>query len=62
MLGDCGFLVPARDSEALSIALLHALNLEKENAEILSKNARRRVVNNFSLDAVIDRRKNIYGF
>ena len=62
VLADCGFLVPARDSEALSIALVQALNIENRDAEILSKNARQRVVNNFSLDAVVDRWVTIYGF
>jgi glycosyltransferase involved in cell wall biosynthesis len=49
LLGDCGFLVPTRDAEALSLALGDALNLSAIEASELGSRARERVIEGFSI-------------
>lgn len=49
VLGDCGFLVPTGDSQALSLSLRDALNLPEIEASELGRRARVRVVEKFSI-------------
>jgi len=61
VLGDCGFLVSTFDSEALSQALIKALNLSPAEAIHYGIKSRKRVVSEYSLDAVVIRWHNLYG-
>jgi len=61
-LGDCGFLVPNRNSEKLAAALSEALVLNDEQATTLGARARHRVVTQYSLDKIVETWANIYGF
>ncbi len=60
LIGDCGFLVAPKDSDALTHALEKALNMPGEHAEILGKKARQRIIENFSLDRVVERWLEVY--
>lgn len=59
-LGDCGILVPVRDSKALSKALQVAVHLPRNEAALLGLRARQRVVDNYSLEHVVERWLEIY--
>lgn len=60
VLGDCGLLVPTNNPNALADALNKALIMNKEEAQTLGKKARRRVENNYSLFAAVNRWEKIY--
>jgi len=60
VLGDCGILVPVRDSKALSKALQVAVHLPRNEAALLGLRARQRVVDNYSLEHVVERWLEIY--
>ena len=60
LVGDCGLLVAPQNSEALARALEKALNMSPEQVKILGEKARRRIVENFSLDSLVDRWLEIY--
>jgi glycosyltransferase involved in cell wall biosynthesis len=62
VLGDCGDLVPKRNSNALSKACVKALKLPLEDAQELGRRARERVVSHYSLDSAVKRWSEIYGF
>lgn len=62
VLGDCGFLVPVRDSLALSNALQAAMHLQQDEATLVGLRARQRVVDNYSLDHVAEQWLEIYKF
>ncbi len=61
LLGDCGFLVPARDAGALAAALSRALEMPPAEAAALGARARRRIIDRFSLDSVVETWIRIYG-
>lgn len=54
------FLVPVNNSEALASAMIKALSLSGEEAERLGKEGRLRIINKYSLDAVVDKWEEIY--
>lgn len=60
VVGDAGFLVPPRDSNALANAIEKALKLDLEEKELLKQQARKRVVEHFSLDATAQRYLQVY--
>lgn len=60
VLGGCGYLVPVRDASALACALRDALSLGEEQRRALGVSARSRVVDTFSMDAVVGRWLEIY--
>jgi len=60
VVGDFGFVVPPRNSEALANALEDALNMPLEQAMALGKKARQRIIDNFSLDRAKKRWLEIY--
>ena len=60
VVGDCGFLVPAKDSKALAYSLEKALNMPSEQAKELGKKARQRIVKKYSLDSIAERWVEIY--
>jgi glycosyltransferase involved in cell wall biosynthesis len=53
VVGSAGRVVPPHDSHALAEACLQVLNMSAEQRQNLAFQARSRVVNNFSLDAVV---------
>lgn len=61
VLGDCGYLVPTRNANALSTALKEALQLPPEAVKSLGLRARERVVSEYSLQNVAKRWCEIYG-
>lgn len=60
VVGQEGFLVAPRDSQALALAMLEVLKLEEEERERLGRSARKRIVNNYSLQASVERWLKIY--
>ena len=60
MVGDAGFLVPPRDSEALARSIAAALALSSEAKVELGRAARQRVVTSFSLAATSERYLALY--
>lgn len=62
VLGDSGFLVPTRDAVALSYALKNALSLDQSEALDIGIQARKRVVSLYSIEHVVERWLDVYGF
>lgn len=60
VLGSCGYLVPTRNSDALSAALKEALQLPPEAVKSLGLRARERVVSQYSLENIAKRWCAIY--
>ncbi len=60
VLGSCGFLVQPDDPKALSGKLKEAIELSPEQSKALGKEARDRIVKEFSLDSVASRWIDIY--
>lgn len=60
VLGNCGYLVPIRNSNALSAALKEALRLPTEAAGSLGQAARERIISCYSLDNTVKRWCSIY--
>jgi len=52
VIGECGFLAPVRDSEALGNSLVQAFNLAPEAASALVQRARARVLKLYSLQEI----------
>lgn len=60
VIGECGFLVPACNSQELAKAMLDALALKEDEIAEIGKSSRKRVVDKYSLDAVVRRWIEIY--
>lgn len=60
VLGNEGFLVQPKDSNELTLAMQKALSLNEEEAGALGISARTRIVNNYSLNSVVDGWLKIY--
>ena len=60
VVGDAGFLVPPRDSQLLADALVKALSLPMAEKDKLTKLARSRVVERYSIDSVCEKWLSIY--
>jgi len=60
LLGDAGFLVPPRDSEALSLAMEKSLALLPEEALCLGCKARERILAQYSLEKTVEMWERIY--
>ena len=60
VVGDAGFLVPPKDSVALANALERALNLNDDESIQLGKEARKRVLEHYSLTAATEKWINLY--
>jgi glycosyltransferase involved in cell wall biosynthesis len=55
LIGDCGWLAPPRDPEAFATAVAQALALlESEGLHRIGQSARRRVVERYGLDKMVD--------
>jgi len=61
LIGNAGFLVPARDSKALANAIISALNIESHTRELISKKARQRIEDNYDLPIMLNRYMELYG-
>ncbi len=60
VIGNNGFLVPIRDSEALASEMLKSMLLTKEERIKLGRNARQYIKDNYSLDAVVNKWLKLY--
>ena len=60
VIGDNGFLVPIRNSEALANAMLQSMDLTEEARSILGKKSREHILKYYSLDAVVNKWLNLY--
>jgi len=60
VVGEAGFLVKPRDSEALSNAIAQALCLPDSERKTMGETARKRVIDRFSLAATADRYLAVY--
>jgi glycosyltransferase involved in cell wall biosynthesis len=60
LVGDSGVVVPPRDSEALAAGLIRLVGLEPAQRRALGQQARRRVMENFSLSLYVDRHLELY--
>ena len=60
VVGSAGILVPPKNSEALAIGIIKALSLPPLAAKQLGSQARKQIVQNFSLDAVAQKWINLY--
>lgn len=54
-VGDCGFLVMPGDSHALTVAMLRAASLTPRQAKQFGERARQRILEQFSLERIVDR-------
>lgn len=60
LIGDDGFLVPAKDSGSLALSMEKALLLNTQAASEISSAARRKIISNYSLDSAVDKWIEIY--
>ncbi len=60
VIGDCGILVPAKNSLALAEGIKQALTLESTERTAMARAARDRVANLFSLSAVVNKWLDLY--
>lgn len=60
VIGEYGFLVPIRDSQALAAKMLESMNLSPEQRAILGKNAREHIKKHYSLDAITKKWLELY--
>ncbi len=61
LLGESGWLAPARSAEALASAMLEAMRQHPEQRQALGRAARERVLRTFSIDAKCDEWEALYG-
>ncbi len=54
LVGDCGAIVPAKDSEALAVAMLETMRRSREERAQMGRLSRERIVREFSIDAAAD--------
>ena len=60
VVGDTGYLVPARNSQALAAALTKAMGLPSAEKSRLGRIARQRVEAHYSLDQAVEKWSNLY--
>lgn len=60
VIGNTQFLIPPRDSQALSHAILNVMQMDSYDKELLGKANRKFILNNFSLDSMVQKWDNIY--
>ena len=60
VLGEEGFLVPPKSSHALMAAMEKAISLSDEEAKTIGAAARKRILEHYSLDSVVDNWLKIY--
>lgn len=62
VVGDCGAIVPPRDPEKLAAAILHILTAASSEREALSRRARRRAEQYFSIADVVTKYESAWHF
>jgi len=60
LVGDAGIVVPAHDPDALAEAMLNMMGQGREERRALGRAARRRIEDQFSIDAAADRWEALY--
>jgi glycosyltransferase involved in cell wall biosynthesis len=60
LVGDAGLIVPSRNPEALSRAMIATMQQSREERSALGRAARLRIIENFSIDANADRWETLY--
>lgn len=60
VVGEAGFVVPPRDSEALAAAMCRMIELSEKDRRILSETARQRIIERYSLDTVTAQYHDLY--
>jgi len=60
VVGDCGFLVPPRDSHAFAEALLKAIGLSEQERKLFGESGRHRIERLFSLDSAVEKWLSLY--
>lgn len=55
VIGDAGFLVPPKDSAALTQAMIEASNISDKEAQELGEKARKRIIDHFSLETTANK-------
>ena len=60
IVGDTGRVVPAGDASALASAWKSLIMLRREDRQVLGRRARQRVIENFSLEAVVTQYEELY--
>jgi glycosyltransferase involved in cell wall biosynthesis len=60
IVGDAGFAVPIRDADAIATALLVMLELPRRERALRGEQARMRVIQNFSMDAMTRNFESLY--
>lgn len=60
VLGEEGFLVPPKNSHALMAAMQKAISLSDEEAKAMGAAARKRILEHYSLDSVVDNWLKVY--
>lgn len=60
IIGDTGKIAPSRDPQALAIAIGELINMAPEARRELGEKARRRINENYSLSAVVQRYEDLY--
>jgi glycosyltransferase involved in cell wall biosynthesis len=61
LVGDCGILVPAKNSQALAEAMLATMRRSREERTLEGRAARKRILSRFSIDAAADWWEELYG-
>lgn len=60
IVGETGWIVPPRNSEALADALLKAIGQPESERALRAKAARQRIIDHYSLPLLVDRYRNLY--
>jgi glycosyltransferase involved in cell wall biosynthesis len=60
IVGDTGMVVPPRDPEAFANALMELIDLGPEGRVKLGDDARKRIIENFSIHSIVDKFKELY--
>jgi glycosyltransferase involved in cell wall biosynthesis len=60
LVGDAGLVVPARDSEVLAEAMIDFMRRTREDRLLLGRKARKRVLQEFSMDAAVENWEAMY--
>jgi glycosyltransferase involved in cell wall biosynthesis len=61
LAGEAGVLVPSKNPEALAAAMLEIMQRTPESRQALGRVARKRILRNFSMDAIADKWEALYG-
>ncbi|WP_263352073.1 glycosyltransferase [Acidicapsa acidisoli] len=60
LVGNAGFVVPAKDSNALAAAMLEVMTLTEKERRVLGRDGRERIVKQFSMNAIAVQWEELY--